>query len=248
MLVPRPPARWAALGPGGQYQTAPGPRQPPAATRLTSDVFTGLIQAVGRVTLAERSEAGLRLAVDTTGWDHTPARGDSIAVSGVCLTVAAEPEGSALTFDAVPQTLAITTLGSIAAGDRVNLEHAARADTLMGGHVVQGHADGTAEVDRVTTPDPDPAGEWRVGFRLPRQLARYFTPKGSVAVDGVSLTIAALETGDAPRFEVALIPETLERTTLAERKPGDRVNIEADPMAKTLVHWLEHHAPAMLKN
>jgi len=204
-------------------------------------VFTGLIQAIGTIQAIEPTEAGARLAIDPGGWSHTPAAGASIAVSGCCLTVAeaSGAVGGRLLFDVVPETLDTTALGDARLGSGVNLEHAATAETLLGGHIVQGHVDGIAVVAGVET-----AGEWRVRLSPPAGLMKYITPKGSVCVDGVSLTIAAVEPGAGGWFEVALIPETLERTTLAALEPGDRVNLEADTIAKTVVHYLENYLNA----
>lgn len=210
---------------------------PAAGYRLP--VFTGLVQAVGRVTGVQRRGRGpaapVRLKVDAGSWGYQPELGDSVAVSGVCLTVAG-PEGRAgargpFEFDVVPETLAKTTLGTLKAGDPVNLEHAVTASTLMGGHFVQGHVDGVGRVVSVRE-GPD----WRVRVRVPRELRPLMIPKGSVCMDGVSLTIAAVH---ADGFEVALIPTTLELTTLARLRPGDDVNIEADMLVKSVAAVLQ---------
>ena len=198
-------------------------------------MFTGLVQHVGRLAATHPSPAGRRLVIDPCGWGHTPSPGDSICVSGVCLTVVAATPGG-LTFDAVPETLAKTTLGALSAGNPVNLEHAATPTTLLGGHIVQGHVDGVATVTRLQT-----GVGWRVELRPPPELMPCLIPKGSVCLDGVSLTLARVDPV-AATFEVALIPTTLERTTLATLKPGDRANIEADAMVKAIVHVLRHHA------
>ena len=182
----------------------------------------------------EPSQAGTRLVIDPGAWAHGSARGDSISVSGCCLTLAQGPAGGHLSFDAIPQTLRMTTLGALAPGDEVNLERALTAASLLGGHFVQGHIDGVGEVLGVVR-----GGEHRVRIRPPEGVMRYLAPKGSVCVDGVSLTIAELD----PRggwFEVALIPTTLEVTTLGSLGEGSRVNLEADMIAKTVVHHLEH--------
>jgi riboflavin synthase len=149
--------------------------------------------------------------------------------------MAAPPASTGLwAFDVVPETLSKTSLGRLRAGAAVNLEHAATPTTLMGGHVVQGHVDGVGVVESVVT-----EGEYRVRVRPPAGLMEYMTPKGSICVEGVSLTLAAVE----PRewFEVALIPVTLEKTTLGSLRAGDPVNLEADVFAKTIVHWLKHY-------
>ncbi|MEC9373176.1 MAG: riboflavin synthase, partial [Planctomycetota bacterium] len=185
-------------------------------------MFTGLIQAVGRIERIEPSAAGVRLSVDPGGWTHRPAPGDSIAVNGVCLTVATE--GASIGFDVITETLRRSTLGGLEAGSRVNLEHAARADTLLGGHIVQGHVDGVGEVTR----SGGGAEDWRLAVRVGEELMDYIAEKGSVAIVGVSLTVAG---AGRDGFEVALIPVTLERTTLGSLRAGDRVNIETDIIA-----------------
>lgn len=201
----------------------------------TPAMFTGLVQHVGRVASIRPSPAGATLVIDPMGWDHHPAQGDSIAISGCCLTVAAPAEpGRVLGFDVIHQTLRLTTLGGLKPGDRVNLEHAATPTTLLGGHIVQGHVDGVGQARRVETETP---GEWRVRIECPLALRRYLSPRGSVAVDGVSLTIAAVvEVG----FEVALIPTTLQRTTLGGIGPTPRpVNLEVDALVKAVVYAME---------
>ena len=199
-------------------------------------VFTGLVQAVGRVERATPGEGSVRLEIDPCGWRPRFEAGESICVSGCCLTLVTVPgPGEPLAFDAVPETLERTTLGGFGAGTRVNLERSATAQTLLGGHLVQGHVDGVGVVDRVER------GEgWRVRVRAPGGLMEFVSPKGSVCVDGVSLTVAALSPEDG-WFEVALIPETLERTTLDERRAGDRVNLECDMIAKTVIHHARHY-------
>ena len=176
------------------------------------------------------SDAGRRLVIDPRGWAHRPAPGESISVSGACLTMVGDFRGE-LVFDVVPETLAKTTLGLLEPGNRVNLERSLSAGDLIGGHFVQGHIDGVGEVERVET-----TGEWRVRVRAPEAVAGYLTPKGSVAMEGVSLTIAAID-GDS--FEVALIPVTLAETTLGALRAGASVNLEADTLAKTVATLLE---------
>ncbi|MFZ4751180.1 MAG: riboflavin synthase [Phycisphaerales bacterium] len=198
-------------------------------------MFTGLVQSLGRVAEIRPGPTSTRLVVDTGGWPHTPDLGASIAVNGCCLTVVAVDAGR-LSFDAIPQTLAVTSLGALAVGAGVNLEHAATPMTFLGGHVVLGHVDGLAEVVEVRT-----AGEWRVRLRLPGDLGANAVDKGSITLDGVSLTIARVEdVADAGTvIDVCLIPETLARTNLAERKPGDRLNVEVDYLAKLVRRQLE---------
>lgn len=203
-------------------------------------MFTGIVRHVGRVVSSEPTEAGRRLVVDPQGWGHVPEPGDSIACSGCCLTLAAavaDADGM-FTFDAIPETLAKTTLGSWAEGTRINLEPAARMGDRLDGHIVQGHVDGVGEVVSI-----DQTDGWRVRVSVPAEMGRYLVPKGSITVDGVSLTLA--ETGGvkegSPWFEVALIPETLARTTLEGLGEGDGVNIECDITAKTVAHMVEHY-------
>lgn len=196
-------------------------------------MFTGLVQHVGRVLSIQPTSAGSRLVIDPSGWSYRPAPGDSLAVNGCCLTiVACDP--AAWAFDVVPETLGKTTLGAWTPGSRVNLEHAATPTTLLGGHLVQGHIDGTAEVIGVQT-----GRDWRIGVRPPAELGAYFIPKGSVCIDGVSLTLAGVDVA-AGTFDVALIPATLGATTLGALRAGDRVNVEADATVKAVVHVLRH--------
>lgn len=202
-------------------------------------MFTGLVQAVGRVERAETVPTGRRLVIDLGEWSHRPAPGDSIAIDGCCLTVAGEPEGALAAFDAVPETLAKTTLGGLSVGSRVHLEHAVTGATLMGGHFVQGHIDGVARVDQIQR-----GADWRVRLRPPADLMRFMIPKGSVALAGVSLTLAEVSP-EGGWIEVALIPMTLERTTLGDLAPGDPVNVEADMLVKAVVHTTAHYAGAV---
>ncbi len=216
-------------------------------------MFTGIIEAVGTLCATEETVAGRRLVVDPGAWHHTPRAGDSIAVRGVCLTVAKDPReaGGLLLFDAVPETLSRTTLGALVPGDRVHLEHAATPTTLLGGHIVQGHVDGVGTV-LANGNVPGGAsggggGGWVLEIACPESdgtaTIEYMVPKGSVAVDGVSLTLARV---DAARgaIGIALIPTTLEKTTLGPLRAGDRVNIECDATAKTVVQYLKHYVKA----
>jgi riboflavin synthase len=194
-------------------------------------MFTGLVQSTARIVSVTPSPAGARLTL--TGADlHGPVRpGDSVCVSGVCLT-AVEIDGDRLSFDVIPQTLDLTKLGRLKEGDPVNLESAVAAGQPMGGHFMQGHVDSVGEVSKLDTTD----GQWRVWIQPGEAAMNYLTPQGSVALDGVSLTLASV--GEA-HFEVALIPETLDRTTLADLSIGSAVNIEVDMIAKTVVHQLK---------
>jgi riboflavin synthase alpha subunit len=187
-------------------------------------VFTGIVRERGRVAAAKRNGDGLRLRVEAPETAAAAVPGDSVAVSGCCLTVTATPNGG-LEFDAVPETIARTNLGRLAAGAEVNLEPALRAGEPLGGHFVQGHVDGTAKVEQLE-PEGDGA---RLTLRLPADLLRYCVEKGSIALDGVSLTIAALRDDG---IEIALVPFTLQHTTLAAAAPGDELNVEVDLLAK----------------
>ncbi|HXK14888.1 MAG TPA: riboflavin synthase [Gaiellaceae bacterium] len=183
-------------------------------------MFTGLVREVGTVASME----GGRLTIDAPATAQGVQLGDSIAIDGVCLTVVACVD-STLSFDAVPETLARTALGTLDQGSRVNLEPALRAGDALGGHYVQGHVDGVGSVQSVAS-----EGEGkRVRFGAPVELLKYIVEKGSIAVQGTSLTVAAVdETG----FEVALIPHTLQETTLGELAPEQPVNLETDVLAK----------------
>jgi riboflavin synthase len=180
-------------------------------------MFTGIVREVGRVVEFD----GSRLVVDAATKAES---GDSIAVEGVCLTVL---DGSRLAFDVVPETLSRTTLGGLRPGDRVNIEPALRVGDPLGGHNVQGHVDGIGHVRSIGEP---------VWIDAPVEILRYCIEKGSITVDGVSLTIAAI---DDAGFAVALIPHTLTATTLGELEPGDPVNLEADVLAKYVERLLE---------
>ncbi|MFK7958930.1 MAG: riboflavin synthase [Phycisphaerales bacterium] len=198
-------------------------------------MFTGLIQHVGRVASVQAVGDGAEIRIDPAGWSHVPDLGSSIAVDGCCLTVVAVDEHG-WRFDAVRQTLDLTTLGGLAAGDPVNLEHAVSASTLMGGHVVQGHVDATGTVRDVSDADRS----WRVRIAVEPDLMARVVDQGSITVAGVSLTVAG--TGD-DWFDVALIPATLDATTLGRRVPGDRVNLETDVLARMVARWMERMMP-----
>ena len=187
-------------------------------------MFTGLIREVGRVAAVDGGDAGVRLEIEAPLTSVGAALGDSVAINGVCLTVVAV-DGSRLAFDAVPETLSRSSLGRLAGGSPVNLEPALRAGDALGGHYVQGHVDG---VGAVRTVEPEGDGR-RIWFDAPADLLRYVVEKGSIAIEGTSLTIAAL---DDSGFAVALIPHTLEATTFGSLEPGDPVNLEVDVLAK----------------
>ena len=187
-------------------------------------MFTGIVRELGRVAAVEGGEGGMCLRIEAPVTSPSVAVGDSVNVNGVCLT-ATEVANGTLAFDAVPETLSRTSLGGLAAGSAVNLELALRAGEPLGGHYVQGHVDG---IGRVRSVGPEGEGR-RIWLDAPLELLRYCVEKGSVAVDGVSLTIAAL---DDAGFAVALIPHTLAETTLGDVQAGAEVNLEADVLAK----------------
>jgi riboflavin synthase len=186
-------------------------------------VFTGIVREIGTVEELERSDDGARLRVRAELAGEL-GEGDSVSVSGACLTVASVADG-AFEADVANQTLSVTTLGELEPGAPVNLEPPLKAGDPLGGHLVQGHVDGTGEVRGVQ----GDGFARRLRLAVPRELGRFIVERGSVTVDGVSLTVAALADDG---FEVSLIPETLERTTLGGLANGERVNLEVDVMAR----------------
>ncbi|HEU5008143.1 MAG TPA: riboflavin synthase [Jatrophihabitantaceae bacterium] len=197
-------------------------------------MFTGIVEEIGEVVAVEPrgDSAVLRVRAAVVGEDVR--HGASIAVNGVCLTVVASSGTGDVTldFDVMAETLKRSVIGRLAAGDKVNLERAARVDARLDGHVVQGHVDGTGVIVSRT-----PGDAWEsVRFGLPAELARYVAEKGSIAVDGVSLTVTAV--GD-DWFEVGLIPETLRATVLGSKQPGEPVNLEVDVLAKYVARLME---------
>lgn len=194
-------------------------------------MFTGLVETLGTIQSIERDGPAARLVVADALVAADVKLGDSIAVNGVCLTVVAH-DASTFAFEAGPETLARTNLGELAPGDRVNLERALRVGDRLGGHIVQGHVDGVGQIVR-----REKAADWEtVWFSLPEDLGRFLVPKGSITVDGVSLTVV-----DASKdaFSVALIPHTLDATTLGFKPAGASVNLETDLIAKHLVRYLD---------
>ena len=200
-------------------------------------MFTGLIQRMGDVSERRDTATGVRLSIRAPGWLADPQAGESIAVNGCCLTLV-QAAHDALCFDVIPQTLALTTTGDLRVGDRVNLERSLRADALLGGHLVQGHVEGVGTVVGVDRAN----GQWRTRISAPSAVQAHMIDQGSVTVDGVSLTVAA--TG-ADWFEVALIPETLQRTTLVHRMAGSRVNIEADVLSRMVAAQVQRQLQAL---
>jgi riboflavin synthase len=193
-------------------------------------LFTGIVEELGEVVALERGDGSARLTVRGPEVTADANRGDSIAINGVCLTVKLT-SGGEFTADVMGETLDRSSLGVLAPGAAVNLERPLRPDGRLGGHIVQGHVDGTGTIVART-----PADGWEVvRISVPAELARYVVEKGSVAVDGVSLTVSALSplpAAAAAWLEVSLIPETLERTTLGRKQPGEVVNLEVDMIAK----------------
>jgi riboflavin synthase len=187
-------------------------------------MFTGIVEELGTVTSVEDQGDAVRLTISCATAIEDAGLGDSIAVNGCCLTVA-ERTDATWTADVMAETLAKTSLGDLRPGDKVNLERAVTADKRLGGHIVQGHVDAVGEVVRRT-----PSEHWEVvEIAMPAELGRYLVDKGSITVDGTSLTV--VEAGESS-FTVSLIPETLARTTLGFRQPGDKVNLEVDVIAK----------------
>ena len=196
-------------------------------------MFTGLVEALGTVREQIVTGAGSRLVIAEPGIAPELRFGESVAVNGVCLTVVAR-DAETFAFEAGPETLARTNLGALTTGDRVNLERSLRLADRLGGHLVQGHIDG---VGRIADRRRD--GDWEmIWFTCPENLAEQMVPKGSVAVDGVSLTLVDVQVS---RFSVALIPHTLANTTLGFKQPGAPVNLETDLIAKYVGKYLETH-------
>ena len=198
-------------------------------------MFTGIIEERGRITRWERTaEGGARLTIDAPRVTEDAGHGDSIAVSGVCLTVVEFGDGR-FTADVMGQTLAVSAIADLAEGDDVNLERAAKVGDRLGGHIVQGHVDGVGELLQVRD-----EGSWRVlRFSLPADLAPLVVDKGSIAIAGTSLTVSAVgQEGPAHWLEVSLIPETLTATTLGDLAVGARVNLETDVLARHVARLL----------
>lgn len=194
-------------------------------------MFTGIIEELGKVVAIEAQPDAKRITFEGATVTSDVSRGDSIAVCGACLT-AVELEPGRFTADVMNETLRLTNLGDLAVGDPVNLERAMNATTRFGGHMVLGHVDG---VGTVVSREPSENWEW-VRVSIPEELAKYVVLKGSITIDGISLTVNEVN-GNVLGF--SLIPETLRLTTLGSKQPGDRVNIEADVMAKHIERLLE---------
>jgi len=196
-------------------------------------MFSGLVADLGRVKTIDADDEGARIELETSLADQIEL-GDSIAVNGVCLTATAITEAG-FSADAMQQTLGLTSLGELEDGRRVNLELALRADQRLGGHIVQGHVDGVGQIISLT----EDGFSLRVRFSIPVSLANYVVPQGSITLEGVSLTVT--ECGE-DWAEVALIPETRERTTLGDLRSGQRVNVECDVIAKYVERMVSPYA------
>ena len=196
-------------------------------------MFTGLIQERGSVTTIVRAETSAQITIKAPLLAPQIKTGDSVSVDGVCLTATAVTTDS-FTADVMVQTLAVTSLGQIAAGSAVNLEIAARLDTRMGGHIVQGHVDGTGTLVALT-----PGEQWmKCEVKVERSLLKYIVAKGSICFSGISLTVGEVN-DETSVVTVWLIPETMERTSIATKKPGDLINIEVDVLAKYVERMME---------
>lgn len=204
-------------------------------------MFTGLVEEIGTVASLEQQGDAVRLGIAATTVMEGTVLGDSIAVNGVCLTVAEFAEDG-FVADVMQESLDRSALGELAIGSRVNLERALLPTKRLGGHIMQGHVDATAQLLHRT-----PSEHWYVlRFSLPEGLARYVVEKGSIAVSGTSLTVSALGTDESLWFEVSLIPTTLEHTILGGLVPGDTVNLEVDVMAKYVEKMLAPHLSAQV--
>lgn len=196
-------------------------------------MFTGIIHQTGSILSVADVAAGKRISMRAQNANHVV--GESIAVNGCCLTVADITDGI-LSFDVIPETLEKTNLGALRSGDIVHVERSLRAGDPIDGHFVQGHVDGAGKlIGQVAD-----GTQWRLRVEAPKELARYLIPKGSIAIDGVSLTLALIEGAE---FEVALIPTTLALTTLGKKQVNYRFNLECDSMVKTVISYLERIAP-----
>ncbi len=196
-------------------------------------MFTGIIQAVGRIAAIESGEEDIRLRIETGKLPLSEVKlGDSIATSGVCLTVTDLP-GDGFWADVSPETLSLTSLGTKDVGDSVNLETSLTLQTALGGHLVSGHVDGVGQVERIV----EDARFWRVTIVAPENLARYIAMKGSICVDGTSLTVNQV---DGASFELTIIPQTWEETVFSEYQPGSPVNLEVDVIARYLERLMQY--------
>ena len=199
-------------------------------------MFTGIIEELGSVRSLVKTDGGAQIEISAKVVTERTADGDSIAVNGVCLT-ALNVTDDGFSADVSQETLDRSTLGSLNVGSRVNLERAVTPSTRLGGHIVQGHVDGRGKFISAL----ESGGFWTVSIGFPAELARYFVYKGSVSVEGISLTIAKLNEAD---FEIAVIPKTWELTNLSSLDPGDAVNLEVDVIAKYVERMMLHDTSA----
>jgi riboflavin synthase len=200
-------------------------------------MFSGIVHHQALVADLQPVPTGRRLTLDPAGWSGRLKVGNSLAVNGCCLTVVSiDASNGHLTFDVIPQTLSLTTLGQLQNGDKVNIEPAVTASTLLNGHFVQGHIDGTGRITEIFADKPEPGGVWMT-LEPPVHCMAHIVPQGSITVDGVSLTIAQRTD---KTFSVALIPLTLQLTTLGSRRPGEMVNLETDILVKTIMQSIAH--------
>jgi riboflavin synthase len=196
-------------------------------------MFTGLVQELGTVLDIARQETSAQITINAPALAPQIKPGDSVSVDGVCLT-AVDVKSDSFTADVMVQTLSVTSLGQIVAGSAVNLELAARLDTRMGGHIVQGHVDGTGTLVALT-----PGAQWmKCEVKVERTLLKYIVAKGSICFSGISLTVGEVH-DETSVVTVWLIPETIERTSIATKKPGDLINIEVDVLAKYVERMME---------
>jgi len=195
-------------------------------------MFTGIVEELGTVRSLDARGDGIRISIDATTVVSDAEMGASIAVNGCCLTVV-EFDATGWSADAVPETMDRTNLGDLVVGGRVNLERPLRADGRFGGHIVQGHVDATTTIESITRQDD---GSFRYRFALPSSLRAYVVEKGSITLDGISLTVASVDdpgsASNTASFDIAIIPHTASVTTLGTRSPGGRVNVEVDVLAK----------------
>ena len=196
-------------------------------------MFTGLIQAVGRVSAIDRQESSAKLEITSPEISSQISQGDSVSVNGTCLTVVSFTKES-FEVDVMVHTLSLTSTGALLVGSPVNLELATRTQDRLGGHIVQGHVDGVAKVAAISADK-----EWtRMDISVPAHLMKYVVAQGSICIEGVSLTVGELN-DSLNQVSVWLIPETLERTTISTKKPGDLINIEVDVLAKYVERMME---------
>lgn len=198
-------------------------------------MFSGIIDAIGDIESSAQTPAGRRLSVYATGYWHGVNVGASIAIDGVCLTVT-RVLGEVAAFDVISETLRRSTLGELAAGSRVNLQKSLAVGDRVDGHFVQGHVDAMATIAKIEQSQADV----RYWFAPDAAALPYIIPKGGIAIDGISLTVVSVRDG---LFDVALIPTTLERTTLGAKRAGARVNIETDILSRTVIHYLQSARP-----